>query len=72
MGIVMTRSLEDIRQSLTRESRKRWGAARTEALRPVLEQTAREIFTVEQCVIPRDEEPLFQPPPPNGREGGHA
>jgi hypothetical protein len=68
----MTRSLEDIRQSLTRESRERWGAARTEALRPVLEQAARETFTVEQYVIPRDEEPLFQPPSHDGPEEEHA
>lgn len=66
----MARSLEDIRQSLTQESRRRWGAARTEALRLVLEQTVREIFTVEQCRIPRDEEPLCQNPRPQQSEGG--
>ena len=64
----MVRSLEDIHKSLTQESRRRWGAARTEALRPVLEQTVREIYTVEQCMIPRDEEPLCQNPVHNSRK----
>ena len=52
-------SLEDITRSLEQRAAELWGPERVEALRPLIEGVAANVFRVSQDPPPPDEEPGF-------------